>query len=398
VLRIMDDSITLSAPDASENDASNTAKQPLGSITNIASPPHGKLSPQNANRKLALQEVAKMLMPTHRIRICLRHTRPGSQAVEIVRDRQSGDPHFTNLMTCGRLWVCPVCAARITEQRAVELLLGVSKWHAEGGFVAMLTFTMQHDRNDDLGALLDDLRASYRKFCSGAPFQRMKDRYGWVGSISALEVTHGSNGWHPHLHVLGFFEPMASSTWREFIAKAKSRWVTVLMGHDRSATLAAGLDVKTAETSIYDYVAKFGRLPEETSNWTLEREMVKAPSKLSRGRGGRTPFELLAAVGEGDKYAGALFREYADVFEGRNQLSWSAGLRDMLGMNDEKTDEELAAALPDEYDVLVSIPVAGWRELMRLPRDVRGTLLVTAIEGGRPALLLLLRRLGIRAD
>lgn len=333
-------------------------------------------------------------MPDERIHDCLRKIIPGKRTVDVIYDPARKDAHYKNLMTCGSVWHCAVCAGRITEQRAAELLQAVTRWQAEGGFIALLTFTLRHNRGDKLSVLLDAIRDSHSKFKSGASWYRFADQFNWHGSVTALEVTHGANGWHPHLHELVFFEPLSRDTWRTFPDKAKGRWIGALASSGRDATWSHGLDVRDADSEVYDYVAKFGHLPTGTS-WTLEREVAKAPVKKARSKDGRSPFQLLIDYGEGDLKAAALFQEYARTFKGRKQLVWSKGLRSELGLNDDPSDDELAAALPDEYILLASLEKHQWRAILALGWAAQAELLDVASHGDKNAVDRFLTSFGI---
>lgn len=81
-----------------------------------------------------------------------------------------------------------------------------------------------------------------------------------LGCCRALEVTHGKNGWHPHLHILIFFGVEARSeqvgrvlTW------LAQRWVrfTLADGYECSADAQDIRDVRTVRNAG-DYVSKFG--------------------------------------------------------------------------------------------------------------------------------------------
>jgi hypothetical protein len=65
----------------------------------------------------------------------------------------------------------------------------------------MLTVTLRHDAGLPLRALRKLVMSAYRRARQRGTVQRIfkaKVR----GTIRAVEVTHGSNGWHPHLHIL----------------------------------------------------------------------------------------------------------------------------------------------------------------------------------------------------
>lgn len=364
----------------------------LGTIARIVSQPQ-KRSYESSLQRLYIQCLERKLMPHERIHDCLRKPIPGKRTVDVMLDRQQQTAHYRNLITCGSVWICAVCASRITEQRADELQTAVTKWHTDGGFVGMLTFTLRHSSEDNLVTVLDALRNSYRYFKMGRSWSEFQKMFCWQGSVTALEVTHGESGWHPHLHALVFFDPMGAHDWREFQGMAKTRWLSALERSGRDATWENGLDIRDSDQQVYDYIAKFGREPIE-SGWTLEREIAKAAVKKAR-HGGRTPQQLVLDYGDGDAAAGRLFQEYAAAFKGRNQLVWSRGLRSMLQMGEEKTDEELAETLPDNLELFASFNLYQWRRFLALPDDLRGYVLAIASDGDKNALRAFLGQIGI---
>ena len=71
------------------------------------------------------------------------------------------------------------------------------------------------------------------------------------------------------------------------------------------------------------------------AKWGAAEEITLSRHKQGRGRTGRTPAQLLAAsCDEGDKAAGHLWAEYAQVFHGRRQLVWSRGLKALAGVGE----------------------------------------------------------------
>ena len=335
-------------------------------------------------------------MPGERIFSCMRKIVPGKQTVDLIYDPSRQAAHLKNLMTCGSVWMCPVCAARITEQRAEELRRAVLKWREGDGFMAMITFTLRHNKGDRLETVLEALREAHRRFKSGTPFQSIKQQFNWHGSVTALEDTHGQNGWHPHLHELVFFDALSRDTWSQFAGAVKSRWISSLAAEGRDATWKHGVDIRDTDEQIYDYIAKYGHEPLDTS-WTIEREIAKSPVKKARTVEGRTAFQMLADVAVGDHSGAPLFQEHCRVMKGRKQLVWSKGLREELGLNDEQTDEALAAALPDEYITLASITAAQWRVIKAADWSIQARLLDIGQTGDKSAVVAFLRDLGIAA-
>jgi hypothetical protein len=58
---------------------------------------------------------------------------------------------YGGLKTCGSVWCCPVCAAKIATRRADELATVMRAVDELGGSAFLLTLTMRHDRGDRLG-------------------------------------------------------------------------------------------------------------------------------------------------------------------------------------------------------------------------------------------------------
>ncbi len=274
-------------------------------------------------------------MPTHRVAGCCR--KPHGQAVAVVTCPASQSAVYVGLWSCGSVWACAVCATRISERRRKELSAAVMAWESRGGRVVLVTYTIRHKRGDDLGASVKGLLAARAASRSGRWAVQFKDRFGVVGSVRALEVTHGQNGWHPHLHELLFVAGGADQ--EQIGAQLRERWASMVGKAGLRDVNSHGVDVQIADLSVTEYVAKFGR----ERSWTEAHELTKAVTKQARS-GGRTPSELLAAATwDEDAAARRLWVEYARTFKGKRQLCWSRGLRDELGLDAEKSDEELVA-------------------------------------------------------
>jgi len=206
-----------------------------------------------------------------------------------------------------------------------------------------------------------------------------------VGSIRALELTHGVNGWHPHLHVLFFLGDDVKII--PFEQDLKSLWSSALSRSGKYASWSHGVDVRFTDAHVAEYVAKYGKEP----NWTVAHEVAKAPAKM--GRDSRSPLQLLSDYADGDLPAGELWREYAATLKGRKQLFWSPGLRELLGLVVEQTDEEIAKSQDEIAVLLAQLNRDQWRAVVA--NDARGELLEAATGGDGAAVLAFLRRLGV---
>lgn len=256
---------------------------------------------------------------------------------------------------CGRVWLCPVCAAKIKARRAVELETACNAHAAAGGSFSMVTATARHDRTMSLREVRTAVASSWRKVQrrkSWAAIRSLVD-----GQVVAPEVTVGDNGWHPHAHVLLFVKagakrsdlneqlPAFVADWRELVNDALGSMPSVERGVH---LLHFGTDAQAAAAGYLSKVAK---------------ELTAGNAKS-----GRDPFTLLDGVGDGDAKSIARWIEFADAMKGVQSISWSKGLRSRLGLDVELTDEEIAA-LDDEVGVEVArVYCEKWNMLLRQGR------------------------------
>lgn len=343
-------------------------------------------------RRYALQSAARDLLPREAVAKCMRKIIPGvdRDAVSVLYAPAKEAAHFGGLQICKSVWHCPVCSAKISEKRREDLTAGLRSWSeqytAENRRVLLVTFTLQHDKSDDLSVIFGALKAARRLLVSGRKAVAFKEKYGIVGHIRALELTHGVNGWHPHQHVLMFFNQEVPII--PFERDIKVLWSDCVRAKGRYASYEHGCDVRFSDSDIADYVAKWGYEPK----WTPAHEMAKSGSKLGR-RDGNTPMQLLSDYLDGDQQAGRLWLQYAVNFKGERQLHWSKGLRQLLGLAIEKTDEELAVEQDEIAIILASLTVGAWRVV--IANDARGELLEVASSGDPDQVQRFLVRLGV---
>ena len=91
-------------------------------------------------QRFALQSVARSILPESRTAKCLR-IRAHDCDVQVWKSKEHGTASYGGLQTCGSVWTCPVCAAKIAERRRVELLDAMELHKAQGGAVYLLTLT-----------------------------------------------------------------------------------------------------------------------------------------------------------------------------------------------------------------------------------------------------------------
>jgi hypothetical protein len=174
----------------------------------------------------------------------------------------------------------------------------------------------------------------------------MRGRLKIVGSVRALEVTTGPNGWHPHLHVLVLTEsPISDDDRKAYQTLVFRRWQRLITERNKKTGKAyrppdREHGITFVPSHKDEYIAKLGLADELTrGSWKHSKDLA----------GYRTPLQVLRDITQAradGKIANsrdvALWTEYADEMRGARQLTWSRGLRRMYSMGDEQTDLELA--------------------------------------------------------
>jgi len=319
--------------------------------------------------RFALQSAARKLLPDSRTAKCLRLRQKGRD-IQVVQSKEHKTASYKGLQTCGSVWACSVCAAKISERRRVELKAAIERHLANGGGVYLLTLTNPHHFGDQLAELLAGQAKALSYFNGDRASRKVFASMGCIGQIRALETTHGrlrrvNNGWHPHYHIVLF-----AAAGLDLVALQLDlavRWI--------SACTKAGLKAPSIEHGLKldpgklaaDYVAK----------WGLDHEMTKG--HIKKATDGESPFDLLRAyLANCDKQAGALFRQFAETFKGKRQLFWSPGLKKLFQIG-EMTDEELANQQDDKAVLLGTITVDQWRYILK--KEARSLVLELAEQG-----------------
>lgn len=326
-------------------------------ITELQSPP--------VNVRLLryqMQSVARFMLPNNRVKICLRYQREKYGTVDILKHRQTQKAFYSGLMICGNVWICPVCAAKISERRRKELRKGFDTHLLNGGSCTMLTLTFSHSLTDKLSDLLALLAKALVRFKGGKRFNKLRKELGIIGNIRALEVTYGSNGFHPHIHLL-IMHTISIDPWdrMEYQERFYDLWDIACSSVGLSTSFEHGLKLDDAQEAD-EYIGKWGDIVKET--WGIDSEMTKFNTKKGRV-GSLTPFDFLRAVVEdGDLQYTNQYAEYALAMRGKTQLKWSPGLKEMFEI-DHKTDEEIAESNEDPNDKLAGIGWQDWKYILQ---------------------------------
>lgn len=320
-----------------------------------------------------------------------------------VRRSSSGVVGLTGLTTCGSVWSCPVCNAKVMSRRAMEIGAAVTAWEASGGSVGFVTLTMRHDKGQHLQMLWDALARAWGRVTGGKAWFTDKALAGVGGWLRVVEVTLGENGWHVHVHALVFLAGSnnAGGRLQRLQRSMFGRWSRALVRAGLDAPRMIGQEAHivrgAADKSLSEYFTK----ARDDATYGIGLELAHSQSKIARdGFGTFTPWELLTMLDLADTeerflMARDLWGEWEAGSKGRRQIAWSKGFRDVVGLGVEVEDEEIAAEVAgDESDTVVYITAAGWASIRRQPSAI-GKMLDVLATGGPGDLGLFLRALQI---
>ncbi len=296
-----------------------------------------------------------------------------------------GVAHFEGLQTCGSIHACPVCSPKIRASRADEIEAAVTQHLADGGGAQFLTLTLPHDEGDRLQPLLDAVLSSWRRAQRSRGWDAERVQYGVIGRIRAFEVTHGVNGWHPHLHILLFTKrPLAAIERQAWCASIGARWSLAVQSHGYrppAERYGATMSAVTTSAAVSRYTSKVYDEAAERS-WHVGNELARHDLKAAR-RGGRNAFAIACDAQEtGDAGDVRLWREYERATRGRQAIAWSNGLRARFGVV-HKSDEQLAEEQVGG-EVVTMLDGDAWRVVSRR-RGGRTAVLDAAELGGERA-------------
>lgn len=319
-----------------------------------------------------------------RVRSCGRWAITSDGAVG-VRKRDSA-VGFSGLATCGSVWACPVCNAKIQATRRLEVQVAVAGF-AGAAFGA---YTLRHHKRSDLDTLWRSLSTCWEAVARDKTVRKVRSELGHVGLIRAAEVTHGANGWHPHLHPVHLFDrPVTEVDIIRLHAAQMGAWVRAAarLGLSTPSESAQHLHVVTgaADGDLADYLAKttYSSTTVEGVGWEMTSTQTKA---RARAKDSRTPWEVLrsvAVVGDADDLD--LWHDWEKASKGKRALTWSRGLRALAGLDVEQSDEDLAeAVVGTEEDT--GFTIADWSPISRNARlgaDLLGIIQREGFQAGR---------------
>jgi hypothetical protein len=304
------------------------------------------------SERWALKSVANELLPGTRVSKCHR-IRAKNQGVCVCCGNDSGKAFFTGLQTCGSVWGCPLCAAKISERRRAELVKAIQQAVRLSLHTMLVTLTIPHGLGDDVAAITDKLIKAWDSVKRNRAGREVLQLLGQVGTIRSMEVTYGENGFHPHLHILLFVDKPVTPFQVQFLLAPIWQKACVKQGLPKPSDKHGCKVDDGSKAAAY------------CSKWGIESEMTRGHTKTAAQGKGMTPWDMLRAVlHDNDEQAGKLFQVYYEAFKGRRQLCWSKGLKDLLAVAD-LTDEEIAAQEQETSTELARLTPDQWRAIYK---------------------------------
>lgn len=306
-----------------------------------------------------------------RLRSCGRHSIAKNGLIQVRANGQSVG--YAGLASCGSVWACPTCNARIQGVRRLEV--GILLQAAlETGSAAFGTMTLRHFQGQDWDLTWRGLSKCWDAVSVDKSVRNLRKELGWLGFVRAAECTLGAHGLHPHLHLVHFFAGEVSEAdiarlhaaeFRAWKAKAER------IGLEAPLEVAQDMHLVTGENSaiaasLGDYFTKatFGGKRSEAVAWEMTSTQTKTQT---RAKESITPWELLSRIMQGDADALDDWHRWEKVSKGKRAISYSRGLRQRFGLLVEATDEEIAAAeIGSESDT--GFEIEDWSPIRANPR------------------------------
>lgn len=287
---------------------------------------------------------------------------PIGPAVNVVRNPVLRKAYFRQVVTCANPFLCPVCAPRIRSKRSQEIGKAFDQWKKADpkNTVYMITLTFQHSVRDSLFDVMSNLKKASKSFWEHRQVKKAFRSAGMVGRITAFEVTYGSNGWHPHFHIVVFCKRY------DFDVKAfKHLWLQSLDRSNLSGSAKCAFNFIEARDGS-EYLSK------------ISLEIGLSNNKIGR-RGGLSPFQLLEKSISGERFAGKRYQElWLYMRESHTHvLQWSKGLKAYFGIG-EISDEEICSGLEQGF---ISFACLASKLFIRCNREDKSVLIAYASVG-----------------
>lgn len=335
---------------------------------------------------IALQNVVREILPDSRVTACMRH-RLGASSVS-VSTTDHGATHLGGLMVCDAGHTCPVCHARkmAKEKRIVSRI--VHDHYEAGGLLVDAALTVPHRIDEPLSYVLKRLEAVWKELRSKRSWQGLTQALGIVGCIRRLEVTLGTNGWHPHFHVSFLCDAAHAAgikghSWKAALDDA----FAIVSGSWRQAGEDAGVDIcehAQAAVAIIGHVDAQKAVSYNMKNMGYCRKVESL-----------TPMDLLRIAAQVDeaaivRTAKKLFAEYAQATKGKHILSYTGTARGARRKAVEQAEadgvevvqQKLAILAPEAWRAIVKSGLREALAVVKVRRELVAVVLRAALGTG----------------
>lgn len=300
------------------------------------------------------------IKPGNRVCTC---GQPIGDYITIKKNPDHGNINAAGVATCGSVWACPVCRAKIVNRRAKELNELYEKGKKLGWEFYLLTFTVPHEFKDNLAELYGSsqlrtgLSGAITRFRQSRVWSKdFKKSMEYIGDQRSVEITYGlKNGFHPHVHMIFFGKKnIPVKYWTEKFLK---QW--------QKSCIKSGLGKPNEHGVQMDYVQS-PEMVTYLSKWSVGAELSSDAAKKAKGRNYSIAALELMLVDERrrgveglslERISGIL-RAYYSAMHGQKQLQaggLNTGWEDLI-YSDDLTDEQISSEeLVDEkeFDILV---------------------------------------------
>ena len=175
---------------------------------------------------------------------------------------------YAGLVTCGSVWACPCCSAKIAARRGEELAKVMRRVLTAGGSASLITLTMRHHSGHRLKDLWQALSAAWHGVISGKQWLADQELGGLLGWVRVVEATHSRrHGWHLHVHALVCWDrPVSLGLAQEIGHRMWQRWSRLLERRGLTSWKhRGGVDVRLATLATDNLAHYFNKLAREVT-------------------------------------------------------------------------------------------------------------------------------------
>lgn len=262
----------------------------LDSIANNAAP--------SPDFRQQIEKKGKYLRERYIQRMWLRRALKGTRIARCGRQVENGKgidlywspehgARYAGLQSCGSVWCCPVCNAKIQAQRLVEMKQALT-WARENNLtVVFATHTVRHNKRQSLEHVRDMAQTVWRKCRSHAAVKKLFKRYGSKGYVRAQEVTwSNANGWHVHYHAYYFLRSgMTQKEVDAFGAAYSANWIKTAKDNRYAAPLEENQRFELLNlnnTADLEKAAKYVTQSKTSNLKSAANELTSTQTKLGK--------------------------------------------------------------------------------------------------------------------